>query len=167
MLLGMITTILCNVVDSAITGQFLGGKAVAAMGLVAPVVSVVNIVTTLFATGTSQMYTTSMGKADTKRVNQIFSTMTVCTLVLCFLASIAVFLLAPAYVGIAAKALDAEDKRMIRIRDNGQPFDPVKWYETNHPEDPASNIGIRLVTGLAKRVQYIPAMSMNHIMIYL
>ena len=60
-----------------------------------------------------------------------------------------------------------EDKRMIRIRDNGQPFDPVKWYETNHPEDPASNIGIRLVTGLAKRVQYIPAMSMNHIMIYL
>ncbi len=54
---------------------------------------------------------------------------------------------------------------MIRIRDNGRPFDPVEWYEKNHPEDPASGLGIRIIMKLAKDVKYIPAMGLNNLMI--
>ena len=58
-----------------------------------------------------------------------------------------------------------EGSRVIRLRDNGMPFDPVAWYERNHPEDPASGIGIRIIIGLTKDVQYIPAMGLNSFMV--
>lgn len=58
-----------------------------------------------------------------------------------------------------------KDKQVVRIKDTGKPFDPVEWYQKNHPEDPASGIGIRIVIGLAKDVRYIPALGLNNLMI--
>jgi anti-sigma regulatory factor (Ser/Thr protein kinase) len=55
--------------------------------------------------------------------------------------------------------------QVIRLRDNGVPFDPVEWLRRNHPEDPASGVGLRIIIGLAKDVQYLPAMNLNHFMI--
>lgn len=55
----------------------------------------------------------------------------------------------------------------MRIRDNGKPFDPVEWQKTNHPDDPTSGLGIRMVIGLAKEVRYVPAMDMNNLMLIL
>ena len=60
-----------------------------------------------------------------------------------------------------------EDKRLIRLKDNGSAFDPVRWLEDNHPEDRTKNIGIRMIVGLAQNVQYIPAMKFNNLMIFL
>lgn len=60
-----------------------------------------------------------------------------------------------------------ENSKVIRLRDNGMPFDPVDWLERNHPEDPASTTGISLIVGLAKDVQYIPAMGLNNLMVLL
>ncbi len=60
-----------------------------------------------------------------------------------------------------------EGRRMIRFRDNGKPFDPVKWYEINHPQDPVSGLGIRIIMGLAKNVTYLPAMGMNNLVIFM
>lgn len=59
------------------------------------------------------------------------------------------------------------DSHMIRIRDNGRQFDPVEWYEKNHPEDPSSGLGIRIIMKLARDVNFIPALGLNNLMITL
>ena len=57
------------------------------------------------------------------------------------------------------------DSQVIRLRDNGAPFDPADWLRRNHPEDPASGAGIRIIVGLAKDVTYVPAMGLNNLVI--
>ena len=59
----------------------------------------------------------------------------------------------------------SDTKKVIRFRDNGKPFDPLTWLEQNHPEDPLRGAGIRMVIGMAKDVQYIPALRMNNLII--
>jgi serine/threonine-protein kinase RsbW len=56
---------------------------------------------------------------------------------------------------------------VIRLRDDGRPFDPIHWLEKNSGDDPASGLGIRVVTGLAKNVNYMASMEMNNLMIEL
>ncbi len=56
-------------------------------------------------------------------------------------------------------------EQIIRLRDNGKLFDPVEWLERNHPEDPLKGAGIRIVIGMAKDVQYIPALRMNNLIV--
>ena len=60
-----------------------------------------------------------------------------------------------------------DDSRVIRLRDDGNPFDPVKWLDKNSGDDPASGLGIRVVTSLAKNVNYMASMEMNNIIIEL
>ena len=60
-----------------------------------------------------------------------------------------------------------KDQMTIRIRDDGKPFDPVEWYQKNHPETPESGVGIRIVMSLAKDVTYVPAMGLNNLRITL
>ena len=59
------------------------------------------------------------------------------------------------------------DSGVIRLRDDGKPFDPVRWLDQNSSEDPTSGLGIRAVTGLAKDVRYTPSMEMNSLVITL
>ena len=59
---------------------------------------------------------------------------------------------------IDLRVVYSPDSLVIRLRDNGTPFDPVEWLKCNRPEDPASGAGIRIIVGLAKEVTYIPAM---------
>ncbi len=65
------------------------------------------------------------------------------------------------------KVIHKGDSHVIRIRDNGKQFDPVEWYEKNHPEDPSSGLGIRIIMKLAKDVNFIPALGLNNLMITL
>jgi anti-sigma regulatory factor (Ser/Thr protein kinase) len=60
-----------------------------------------------------------------------------------------------------------KDKRMIRLRDNGMSFDPVKWLEVNKQNNTESNIGIRMIVGLAKEIDYLPSMGLNNIVVKL
>ena len=60
-----------------------------------------------------------------------------------------------------------DDSGVIRLRDDGKPFDPVRWLEKNSGDDPASGLGIRVVTGLAKNVSYMASMEMNNLIIKL
>lgn len=55
----------------------------------------------------------------------------------------------------------------IRLRDDGKPFDPLMWLDKNSTDDPASGLGIRMVTKLAKQVNYMTSMEMNNLMITL
>ena len=68
---------------------------------------------------------------------------------------------------VALRLVYGETSRVIRLRDNAMPFDPVDWLERNRPEDPSATTGISLIVGLAKDVQYIPAMGLNHLMVLL
>ncbi len=66
---------------------------------------------------------------------------------------------------IDLRVISSKEKLVIRIRDDGKPFDPVDWYNRNHPEDPASGVGIRAIVGLADDVRCIPSMGLNNLMI--
>ena len=57
------------------------------------------------------------------------------------------------------------DIQMIRLRDDGVPFDPLEWLKRNHPEDPTSGVGIRIIVSLASEVRCTPAMGMNNLMV--
>ncbi|MBR1442168.1 MAG: ATP-binding protein [Firmicutes bacterium] len=74
LLFGMMTMVICNIVDSAITGQFLGEKAVAAIGLIAPVVAIITVIISIFSMGCGQLASRYVGKADAAGVNRVFST---------------------------------------------------------------------------------------------
>jgi serine/threonine-protein kinase RsbW len=65
------------------------------------------------------------------------------------------------------RVICSETRQVIRIRDDGKPFDPLEWHKKNHPEDPASGLGIRMVVGLTKDVKYVPAMGLNNLMLIL
>ena len=58
-----------------------------------------------------------------------------------------------------------EDEKVIRLRDNGKLFDPVTWLEQNRPDDPLRGAGIRMIIGMAKDVQYIPALRLNNLIV--
>ena len=68
---------------------------------------------------------------------------------------------------VELKLILKEGKRMIRLKDNGRPFDPVRWLEDNHPEDPEKNLGIRMIIGLAKDARYVPTMEINNFLVLL
>ncbi len=50
---------------------------------------------------------------------------------------------------------------VLRIKDDCIPFDPKERYEMTAPDDPASNIGIRLVYALADEVEYQNLLGLN------
>lgn len=55
-----------------------------------------------------------------------------------------------------------EKETVLRIKDDCVPFDPKEWMEmTSGREDPLANVGIRLVYGIAKQVDYQNLLGMN------
>ena len=70
-------------------------------------------------------------------------------------------------INVDVRVINRNGNLVIRFRDNGKPFDPVEWYEKNHPDDPAKGLGIRIIVGLAKDVKYVPAMGLNNLMLTL
>ena len=53
----------------------------------------------------------------------------------------------------------------IRIRDDCKPFDPKKWYDINHTDDPAANVGIKIVLKMSKKFEYTTTFRMNNVVI--
>ena len=67
------------------------------------------------------------------------------------------------YIRLLAK----EDGIILRIRDDCTPFNPLERHkmETENSADPTSNIGIRLVMGLASDVKYISTFKTNTLIV--
>ena len=59
------------------------------------------------------------------------------------------------------------DELTVRIRDNCREFDPRKRLELFEPEQPEKNVGIRLVAGLAKKMDYYNTAGVNTLLIKL
>lgn len=54
---------------------------------------------------------------------------------------------------------------VVSIRDNCRPFNPRKQLELTNPEDPVSNIGIRMISKTAKEFRYVNTMKVNHLIV--
>lgn len=54
---------------------------------------------------------------------------------------------------------------IIRIRDNSVPFDPTTRFTTFNPEDPAKNVGIRLLSKIANEITYQNLFGINNLII--
>ena len=65
---------ICTTVDAALTGQFLGAKAVAAEGMVTPSVMVVIAVAGVMSAGNAIICSNESGKGNVDEINRVFST---------------------------------------------------------------------------------------------
>ena len=63
------------------------------------------------------------------------------------------------------RVLKKNGEWILRVRDNCRAFDPRQWIQINNPEDPSSNIGIRMICGMARDVKYVNAMQLNNLII--
>lgn len=66
---------------------------------------------------------------------------------------------------IDIRILDTKEGWMLRYRDNCKAFDPVEWLKLHETDDPSKNIGIRMVSGMAKSVKYMSTMDLNNLTI--
>ncbi|MCR5453072.1 MAG: hypothetical protein K6F00_10625 [Lachnospiraceae bacterium] len=106
MILSSITTMACVIIDSIITGRFLGTDAVAATGLVSPVIMLITLLCNLLGPGLGILCTRYIGMADKERVNQVFGIVTITAFILGLLASLVLFFTA----GPLSSLLSAELK---------------------------------------------------------
>lgn len=58
-----------------------------------------------------------------------------------------------------------DEDYIIRIRDDCRAFNPLQQLETANAEDPFSNIGIRMVSKMAKSFDYVNTMKINNLII--
>lgn len=73
-IMSQITMTICTVVDAALTGKFLGYEAVAAEGMVTPVVMIVVAVAVIMSAGNSTTCSNAFGRGDIDEINRVFST---------------------------------------------------------------------------------------------
>lgn len=66
---------------------------------------------------------------------------------------------------IDVRTIKLEDGWKLRIRDDCKRFDPTEWMKIHESDDPTKNIGIRMVCGMAKDVNYLSTMELNNICI--
>ena len=66
---------------------------------------------------------------------------------------------------IDIRVMKTENEWVLRYRDNGKLFDPIEWLKLNEDEDSEKNIGIRMITGMAKDVKYLSTMELNNLSI--
>lgn len=68
-IMSQIVMTICTVIDTALSGQFLGAEAVAAEGMVTPVALVVLAVAVVMSAGNSIICSNASGKGDTEEIN--------------------------------------------------------------------------------------------------
>lgn len=66
---------------------------------------------------------------------------------------------------IDIRVIKLDDGWTLRVRDNCKRFDPTEWIKLHESDDKTKNIGIRMITGMAKDVQYLSTMDLNNLTI--
>ena len=64
---------------------------------------------------------------------------------------------------IDVRVIKLDDGWTLRIRDNCTKFDPLEWAKANETDDRTKNIGINMVSGMAKDIKYISTMDLNNL----
>ena len=65
------------------------------------------------------------------------------------------------------RILYKDGRRLIRLRDNGVRFDPVRYMELHKGDDPAAHIGIRMVMKMVRDANYIHSLGLNNLTLVL
>ena len=63
------------------------------------------------------------------------------------------------------RVISKDGEMVLTMRDDCRPFDPKERFQYLDSEDPAANIGLRMIMRLAKEVSYSSAMKMNNLII--
>lgn len=63
------------------------------------------------------------------------------------------------------RAVVTEGGMILRLRDDGRPFNLVERYRMIHSDDPAKNIGLRIIFAGADEVSYHSSMNLNNVCI--
>lgn len=66
---------------------------------------------------------------------------------------------------IDIKAMKQDSSWILRMRDDCILFDPVHYMESFDEPSPEAHIGIRMVNGMAKRMEYVNTLKMNNLLI--
>ena len=66
---------------------------------------------------------------------------------------------------IDLKAVRQNGSWILRVRDDCPLFDPVHYMEGFEPASPEVHIGIRMVSGMAKRMEYVNTLKTNNLLI--
>ena len=53
------------------------------------------------------------------------------------------------------------DELILRIKDDCKPFDPASRSKLFDPEDPAKNVGLRMIYSMAEKVEYNNILGLN------
>ena len=62
-----------------------------------------------------------------------------------------------------ARAVRQKDQVVLRFQDDCTGFDPVRYVELHHGDDPVDHIGLRMVMSLSRDANYINALGMNNL----
>lgn len=62
---------------------------------------------------------------------------------------------------IDVRVVNREDGLLLRLKDDCRPFDPRERAAIFNPEDVTKNIGVRMITGLAKDISYQNMLGLN------
>lgn len=54
---------------------------------------------------------------------------------------------------------------LIRFRDNCKPINPIDFYKLDNTDDPAANIGIKMIIKMASKVEYTKSLQLNNLLI--
>ena len=66
---------------------------------------------------------------------------------------------------IDIRVMKLNDGWRLRMRDDCKKFDPTEWIKLHDSDDKTKNIGIRMVCGMAKDVNYLSTMELNNLSI--
>ena len=110
----LISAICAILIDAIVIGRFLGSDSVAAMGLIQPVVWLMNLIGTLFGPGLSIVCTRYTGMVKPERVREVFSLVMITIATIAITVACIVFVLSPSLADLlGAKTNDPELIRMI------------------------------------------------------
>ena len=89
--IGMALTVACTIVASIFTGNYLGADAVAAFGLIQPIILLINAIGMLLSPGLGVMVTRYMGKAEPRKIDQVFSIVMYANIILFLLIQLVLY----------------------------------------------------------------------------
>ena len=110
-------SIACIMVDAIMTGQFLGKEAVAASGLIQPLVMIINLVGGLFGPGLAVVCTRYMGMAKKDLVNRTFTLVIVVLSCASIVIGILIFVFSSSIANILLGAQASEGNIALLVSD--------------------------------------------------